>query len=241
MKKHYFTLIELLVVIAIIAILAAMLLPALNQAREKAYSASCISNQKQLGHGIGMYLSDNQDFYFCYTNNYVNGVALGWNCLLTRLDYVSSGKVFYCDSLKTFTRPYDVNKFKNDPKSCNSVGEIGYGVGFYYIAGSFAYTWGDFRTAKLSQIKQPSATILLVDAVCSPALPNEGRFMTRSAFRDVGTDGQPDARHSGGTNILWIDGHTSYAGNVNDYNPFLSAPFANGTSKGHAENYWDRD
>ena len=60
--KRRFTLIELLVVIAIIAILAAILLPALNSARERGRSASCVSNLKQLGMAAAMYV-DNFDGY----------------------------------------------------------------------------------------------------------------------------------------------------------------------------------
>jgi prepilin-type N-terminal cleavage/methylation domain-containing protein len=91
MKKRGFTLIELLVVIAIIAILAAMLLPVLSKAREKARAVSCLSNLKQISYAMHMYNDDYGIRIYMYA-----GAAGAWQQCLYDDGYLKNWEVFHC-------------------------------------------------------------------------------------------------------------------------------------------------
>jgi len=222
-----FTLIELLVVIAIIAILAAILLPALNRAREKARAAKCRSNLGQWGKAVSLYLND-------YDQYFPKGYAFGgddsiWNNTTStnwQDGYWPRILALYLAPRPNFTlHGSEIETPVMVPLiSCPTRPAYywGYGINYYWdLPGQFGYMTTSFNV-NMSEVYRASETIFLGDSEDSdyatlwlydPVIVRYWLTITTGNVEQARIQGAASyMRHEGGSNLLWCDGHVSWQG-----------------------------
>jgi prepilin-type N-terminal cleavage/methylation domain-containing protein/prepilin-type processing-associated H-X9-DG protein len=206
-SRRAFTLIELLVVIAIIAILAAMLLPALSVAKQKGWTTSCNSNLHQIGLGMRMFADDNSELYPESGGNIywgANDLGTGKAAWMEQIfPYVGNLKVYNCPG--NVQLPVELQGPFNYFNGCNVA---------YAITRSFA-------AVKATAIMFPSAFVLGGDTAGTKDNGVGLQFDPLDADKDdysqncVGGAASADITeywqiHSKGQNVMFADGHSKW-------------------------------
>jgi prepilin-type N-terminal cleavage/methylation domain-containing protein/prepilin-type processing-associated H-X9-DG protein len=187
-KRQAFTLIELLVVIAIIAVLAALLLPALARAKQKGRQAACVNNSRQQALAIFMYADDCGDVLPPTAYNNASGDEVDWPSLLD--PYLKNSKIHFCPSdLVSTNNSYGLNE-----------------LGFVDLTDP-----GVTTPNRLAGFHTPTATVMLGDVGTEDDFktvrPDTLKLIAPDSDLNDDKDARPGARHNQRCDLGFMDGH----------------------------------
>jgi prepilin-type N-terminal cleavage/methylation domain-containing protein/prepilin-type processing-associated H-X9-DG protein len=216
--RRGFTLIELLVVIAIIAILAAILFPVFAQAREKARQAVCLSNEKQIGTAIMMYVQDYGETYPIY--DYYPDEKIYWYDMINPYVKASSNRssIFRCPSVSGLATAVNTS----GGYAANYLHVIQYAPQFNWSKSLKWYTAANDGPCPMARLSRPAETMMIGDSEVECGKGQGGGWA--ALYCPIELPGGPTwasancvdktwglaKRHSGGGNLLMADGHARW-------------------------------